>query len=735
MNILKMFGINTAAESLVPLQAPAPQAEAVSTTAQEALALTATRDATLVANRRPLIDYLAPYVTLDERGYPVRNAPHSLDRLTKDVDGLAQRFGQVANGGDAGYAHDIRTFLAGEGIRSPQVAKGNPAARLDQDESIRPASYVDRDITGKDLDWQSYKAPPHSAYIDLWGNAIWEGYKQYRERTFQLPLKRSESPKVVHKIPGQDSAITPAQMANYEAAVCRIHALHQEGWLLGRVATVEEISSVIGHRLEMSSNDILSTTLLPCKDSMIEMTLFHDGAPGILLDPSRARCEDLGLAIPKDIGTSGSGFINHKNPWGEKGPNLFAGVNDLRAQHELLQNLEAIAQFCGNTDNLRMTISFLQGLQWEIHNEWQQREGKIGRNKVRYNEITYYRGITGDLVTGLFVNRTASFFAEDLAALFIVQDHIRRTKGLFLPIFELDLKNNQLHELPPNDALLKIAGLATSRIQPIERLMPSLPKEEKSGIKREDFLQIRCRMGSFYATQIVADISDSIEFQLWLLAAEATHATRIKIIENRHLFFPTGFSRRSLRSYMGGQGSVRSSSDWVDFKFNRSCNIDKSQRIELQQLDSWVSPRFSILLRKSIQKILGITVTPTGDVHFVDKRDDFFRVSLPQGFDTDLHFAKTVSRAMQAALIFEVFGDNTKGIVWKIVDKIRKQIPDLGYVEDTSVTKGWHARLLYMIIDNMKDMILESPEMQKMVKFNSRLKEKRGAFPKIMSKL
>ncbi len=608
----------------------------------------------ILNNRAPLIDYLKNYIDLDEHGYPLGDENLSFNcsllktRLAEtpaDKALLKDLFFLVAAGGDAGYAHDMRALLSGQGIVSDQVTKGDNSMPLNSIAFSLP--YMPHSCVNRP-DFLANRAPTYiypDHYIDEWGNAIHLGHKKALQN--KAPL------------------LDLAQKMHYEVSIQRIEQLHRNGLLLARIGTDSEIKNHADHKPAPDKNELLSHTLLPEKNSVLRVRLYMPGS-GLLSDPLRVAQEDFGLAFHKMPFTAWTNFDKVHN-----GKFRVQGAKNLLTQRDFQQSLDTVVRAGGEID--RVEEKLINSDMWEFNYRPPEKGEKqnFGINRLNINETVIFSPKGGDVMIGLmyydtFFDRTSR--SHKLKKLFEAQAYIRLTTGRYLPIYEYNKPTNELFALHPSDVnipLKNIEDLSTLGISEqtvVDVYLPSFSEKNKD----EGVLQflIRQQLALFNLVR-----SENSSYSIDTLSLQ------IKTQNNRRPFFPT-FSFFS-QDYVYG-----------DFK------LKKLLQKELQTEET-LRKTFLALLQDNIKSVLGLTLI--SNEQSVTATVDFDKFLTPE-YAAKIECQKTLSKAMQSALEFNIFEEKTKETISQIVAAIRIRYPNFGY-------KNRQSR-------NKIDMILGSLQMQ-----------------------
>jgi hypothetical protein len=634
----------------------------------------------LIKLRKPLINELSKYFELDAMGYIVKekqgmSLSEAMKNDPKIETMLANIFYNVSFAGDAAYADDIRTALAGKNIASTQVAKDarDVEGKMVPDH-IRPVSITSaKSKINQPKEPEIYgKKKKGPAYIDKWGNAIWKGNKDFRKM-------------IQNKV--EDIKFTPAQLADYDRRVDRIRDLHKNGLLIGRVANTAEAKDFMGHRYNITSNDILSTTLWPKEGDPLVMKLFSEydkDTVGLLLDHTRAGEDNFGLSFSINAGTAGtnapkgSKFEQHKiDRKADMKTHDVRGANLLEAQHELLDKLSSEVRNGGSVDNLNIALkndgSGYLVTKADARTEAPSRSpsrfagasttqgGTQGGTQVLWNEQTFYRAIERDLFTGLFVKSDSDNFSKELKDLFVLQDRIRRKKGIYVPIFQFKGSTNQLEEIVPDKMLLNITG---AKVTPIEGRTSSFTKElAKAGITEDMALEMSNAIGndkgtieSLFELQLLMFNMKNVMGQITIpdTTNNVTSFKPVRILDNLHLVFPTIHKTKTAQA------------EHADSFFS-DADVKKIKTTPAME------DYFKKTLNHNFERFLGISIKD-GAVTFDKKNGELFDQSDLKKSD----FAKVLSRAVQSAVLFQIHGADTNQNMIAMVQEIRKTWPNIG---------------------------------------------------------
>lgn len=625
-------------------------------------------------SRLPVATYLQQFFQVDEWGYIigfVKNLEDIQKELRDDETKLADLFYQVANLGDASYAEDVRTALAGMDIASKPINK---------DGSDLVSSYVrsySLNCKGShnygSLDPKIFGKKNRPGYLGLWGYHIWRGNKEYKQSAV-------------------NKHTTPQQILSYLYRLDRIRYLHEQGLLVGRVADTGEVRDFIGHRYHMG-NDILSTTLWPKHMSPLQMQLFSEygkDTVGILLDPARVGKEDFGVSFQSNAATSGSGFQKHKKR------RQVDGTTSVFAQKQLLEVYDTSVSEGVSPYDLIVTPN-------EDHTNYDIKKkdsrgktedaftlygyGIFNKNVIYWNEQTYYRGIERDFFLGLFIKSDSDGFSEELKRLIRLQDKIRKSKSMYVPIFLFNGKTNQLEELVPDPLLLNILGLQGDVVPMLDRKSRFSKALEEAGITQEMALKMANSLSSktetiksLFDLQLLMFNMKDILGQIAIKKSDPhVHGftfESVRLIDNLHLVFPTIFQTQNPDAK---QKELHFTLDEV-----KTISQDPDLMTYLQTT-----------LTYNLKRFLGL--------HISKEKITFNRAALTLFDDKDVKkqdFAKVIARALQAAMLFKIYGDDTVFVIKSLIQEIRQDIPYLG-ITPTGI-----------------DMILGSLEIQEILSFH-----------------
>lgn len=626
------------------------------------------------AIRQKMMQYLAIYFELDEYGYiqGVKDE-NKLKEITQNEDKVAALFYEVANLGDAGYAESIRTTLLGLGVGASQVDKSNRNNKIK--DPNRPVSFVKESTRNGQNEPANHGKKSQPAYLDLWEQSIWSGYKDHRYKTY--PKKGVFASKI------KDTEFTAAQKADYQRRLQRVDDLHKQGWLIGRVAELAEVQAFAGHRYRMQ-NDILSTTLWPPKGANITLKLYSESgeAPvGILIDASRAGHEDFALGFHKNAFTVGTGYKNLKKA-GKSGG--FDGVETLKGQHDLYETLNGMAAQGASVSSIEPTVSAdKKSYQVPKANARGVTAAPTGRggaptpgqskNQLSHNEQTFYRGAERDIFLGFFVKSDSDDMPGALRNIILQQDRIRRTKGVYIPIFQFKGDSNQLEEIVPDALIIQLLGLegqveahpdAKSRLSTAlsdAGITGDIAKAASLAVKDKKFSDI---FRALFDMQFLMYNMKNIGGSLSVLekqghGAHVQHVYKqIRILDNLHLVFPTIHKTKNTAS-----------------ERQEHC-LTKGDLQNLQS-DPKLFQFFQLSIRNNLKRFLGIErELVSGKMTFDKKVLGMFDRNDPKRTD----FAQVLSRAMQAAVLFNVFGPAD---VHNIVASVRNELPYLGITPAT----------------------------------------------------
>jgi hypothetical protein len=637
-------------------------------------------------DRADIIKGLGYFFELDEFGYiqGVKDGVN-LQAISQQEEDFAKLFFNIANRGDAGYAESIRTTLLGLSIASSQVDKNNRNTKLL--DPYRPVNFVNNSTRTGRNEPPNHGKKGQSAYIDLWGQAIWDGYRQYRRKTYSKPL--------VAKI--QDTPFTPAQKAEYQRRLQRVRELHKWGWLVGRVAELEEVAAFAGHRYRMRANDILSTTLWPPTEANITLRLYSESgeAPvGILIDASRTGHDDFALGFSANAYTVGTGYAKLKSAGKSSG---IDGVVTLQGQHDLYEALNGMAAQGLSVTAIKPTVSADKSSYHVPKADARSAAAPTGRggtsasgqpkNQLPHNEQTFYRGAEREIFLSFFVKSDSDDMPSALRRIVLQQDRLRRGKGIYVPIFQFKGDSNQLEEIVADELVILLLGLkdqVTHHPEAKSRLSQALTDASiTNAIAAQAALSVknaRYQGGFLYSLfdiQLLMYNMRNLGGSLSVLEKQGQHHVykQIRLLDNLHLVFPTIHKTKNTTSER--QNYVLSKGD-------------------LQNLrrDTFLLQFFQLSIRNNLKRFLGIQVDGKGTVTFEKKVLKMFDSKDSKRTD----FAQVLSRAMQAAVLFDVFSQD---VVSHIVESIRKDLPYLGVTPANS------------------DMILGSCDMQEILTFRN----------------
>ncbi len=156
---------------------------------------------------------------------------------------------------------------------------------------------------------------------------------------------------------------------------------------------------------------------------------------------------------------------------------------------------------------------------------------------------------------------------------------------------------------------------------------------------------------------------------------------QIRIIDNLHLVFPTIHKTQN----------VTAQSPELFFTHADIVHIQGTPALQNY---------LALALKENFKRFLSVTVDGAGQVAFSGRALSLFDAKDPKHTD----FAKVLSRALQSAVLFNVFGDKTIEVVREITAQIRKELPVLG------------------LLPTGVDMLLGSVEMQAILEMQEKLK-------------
>jgi len=655
--------------------------------------------AALLNVRKPLIDELKKYFDLDDQGR-IKGFKSGVTeaQAEKALSGNEAKIGdlfyQVSLHGDAAYAEDIRTTLSGLNISSTPVDKdaGNPLGKAHNTALVRPVSFVKGKslLTGK-VDPATYNSGNQTkpAYITAWGNAIWMGNRDRRHK--ELNYQNTT-----------DKKISLSQLVDYEGRVKRIYDLHEKCELVCRVANTAEVKDFIGHRNNMG-NDILSTTQLPGKGFQLTIKLFCENAGdtvGLLLDPNRVGKQDFGVSFKENAVTYADGFQNNKSRIAGRPTKLHGikGADSFKAQQDLFAALEAAIKDGWSVNDLQITLK-PDGSGYDVKKPDARTGAVTAKSKqVLWNEQTIYRGISRDCFTAFFVKSESDNFSTELKQLFELQERTRAKKGMYIPIFQFKGSTNELEELIPDSLLLSITG--ATNVTPITNRKSRFSLElEKAGI--DEKMAINMSKAISVNDPALKTIKSLFDLQLLMfnmkdVTGKMTVAVEqpwggvsfdpVRVLDNLHLVFPTIHETQNTEAKQ--KKLFFSPADILKIKDKKNTDLSKY---------------LQTTLKYNLNRFLGISVNGS-NITFDKKSAELFSENDPKKLD----FAKVLSRAVQSAVLFQIYGNDTNETVKKMVEEVRKTWPNIG------ITPGGI------------DMILGSEEMQKILTDNGSKKDALG---------
>ncbi len=660
------------APPVIPVVIPPPPTPPAPPAPPVARLMSKSDETALLDAREPLTSVLKKYFVLDRLGYilKVRDDvdPTSIGLKLLADPSMFQHFYDVSRNGDAAFATDIRTTLAGMNIAPPPVARTAPGSTdlgTQLPPNVRPYSYVPGHgaVQGTDKP-PTHKHNKEGAYLGEWGLAIRLGYKDYRT---SLGVK-----------PRPDKVRMIAQRVDDERRVERAKKLYRDGWILGRVASLEEVRDFVKDRYHMG-NDILSTSLWPAEGSAVHMRLFieHGATVGIMLDPTRVGKEDYGVGFKQNAVTVGTGFLGHQHRKGSHGD----GVNNLGAQRDLFQVCHDVAQEGGDV-NLVEIHRRPDGSGYDVKKP-DVRGGAVQQpslhsSTVSHNEQTYNRGIEGDFFLGFFVKSESDNFARELTEVLELQDEIRRKQGISVPIFQLRGSTNTIEEIVPDELVLAVTGLA-GKVEPMDTKESSLSRELKEAeitVAMASSMFTTKETGSdavksLLALQLLMFNMRNLTGKMSVLPPGETTPQEVRLLDNLHLVFPTIHRTKN------------KDAEQPDLHFSPA-------DVQFILGHPEVANYLKASLKYNLKKFLGIEFGADGKVAFNPKNADLFDQTDVKKSD----FAKVLSRAMQCATLFQIYDADTEKSVRDIVQVVRAKWPHIGF-SPTSV-----------------DMILGSNEMQ-----------------------
>jgi len=492
-------------------------------------------------------------------GEPVKVLPNA-PLLSEDEEvRISKALYRLAAYGDAAYATSIRIILSSAGIISKQVDGDGEVVP----EDTRPNTYARIVLRGLDEPKGALEAKPKASVRkprkhrswDRFEHAIYSGYTEFRKNNLLIGNRVDEEDSddencLDDKGQMNDSVYTNSQLNDYQSRKKRISFLHEKGELFARVVDSQEIIKFAGYQYKWE-NTTLSTSVLPRKNSPIELKLFDNVNPnvngndpeiiGILIDPHRASKEDYGVTFYRNAGTRYNGFEKQAERRKDR-----CAANNWITQKELFVQLENMV-----AANLPIDEGYIKydkridGSGWDVRTN-AILDSTVESFEIRWNETTWYRGAERDLTLGLFVIGNLISACNELRELAKIQALIRQKKGLYLPIFRLNYKTNQLKEIVIDDIFLFMLGLrGVIKTPPTENLNLLSQRAEKAG------LDVRAMVSAYHNYNPYKTIRKIIDFQLMSFELqgpldtvnikEGNAVKEIRLIDNIHLVFPTVF--------------------------------------------------------------------------------------------------------------------------------------------------------------------------------------------------
>ncbi|RAP34157.1 hypothetical protein DID77_02045 [Candidatus Marinamargulisbacteria bacterium SCGC AG-439-L15] len=631
----------------------------------------------VLEKRDALIDLLKAYFKIDSNGYIVSPiSGKDLGDLNNNKD-LSRLFFEISRSGDAAYCHDIRVTLAGYNVSSDQVKKGTKEVVSDTTRPVSFTLYPDRGGTDDPSEFGNKKKP---AYIDAFANAIYRGYKDFRYKT-QGVVKTASKKK--------DKGHTNEQLLDYQRRCELVRERHKEGLLLGRVANLREVRDFAGHRYNMG-NDILSTTLWPREGSPLEIKLFCEygtDTVGLLLDTRRVGSENFGRGFKQNAVTVGSGFRHNKKTW-VRGAKTIEGQKELFRAYETgisdgqkLTDLIAGTKILADQSGFSVTMGKTDARSG-ARRRFMSADESESPNTIYWNEQTVYRGIESDILLGLFVKADSDSFAKSLKDMVLLQERLRRKKGIYVPIFQFKGKTNELEAIHPDALLLSIIGLKDEVPEKVGHKNFLSQQLEIAGISEDLACEVAKELNDLEEGNVVKSLLDLqlLLFNMKSMASELSvleksmhggyQYTQVRLLDNLHLAFPT----------------IHKTNNTDEGTKSRDLFFTK-KNVDFILGSPALSQFMRLAIRHNMSKFLGLRISE-GTISFDDTPMTLFNQKDPKKTD----FAKVCSRVMQVAVLFDVFKETTQ--VKACVDKIRESYPVLGILSDG------------------KDMILGSLEMQ-----------------------
>ena len=460
-----------------------------------------------------------------------------------------------------------------------------------------------------------------------------------------------------------------AALPDYTRRVRRIEVLFEKGYILGRVARLQEVQEFAVHNRYLMNNTTLSTSIWPARASPIEMTLYVEDSlatVGLLVDPFCVAQEDFANSFHENAFTVGSGFLGVKR--------RTDGCYTVRAQKELFDFLDTL---CRNGGDAR-TVAIHLG---DDRRRWvpevgHGRHGGGGRRgggqaiesstSVRHNEQCLYRPSVHDAFLGLFVKSNLVGFFGALKDVATLQCDILRARGLYVPIVLYDSKRNEMQEFVVDElthALLKSPANVVVRTGAAG---PLAEKMARAGLTRPMIdAAVACastRLRKAVEIQVLLFMAKSPGDKFALFEAN----TQVRVLDNLHLVFPTIWETKN------------TGSDVIDPDFALDVND-----LEVLARDDNLQHFFRRTLANACRMFLGVDSATL-------ELDDSVALEMYGRDDCMAEFARVVSRALQCLLLFRVDPD----LVGRVADRLRRRFPRLG------------------LLPSCVDMLLGSVEMQ-----------------------
>lgn len=611
----------------------------------------------------------SPYLRFDDQGNPVEVIHNQHGSFTQPLQmRIAIALYKLAEIGEGALANRIKIALASAGYLSPQVDGAGQAVN----DTIRPNTFQRiRQLTQTSHPSIAVESKNKIRYWDWFDFYIYQGMKACRRkflaRSSDYVNETDSDDEMLQSADKKDAHYNASHYEDYAWRKKRVDSLHQAGELLTRVVDAKEITQCFGYQYRLDNNS-LSTSLLPPRDNRVNMRLFIDGADAIclFLDGHCAASQDYGATFFRNAYTAGDGFLKQASRRTES--HASASLSDMR---QLFIDIDALLRSHPRLDytNLNIVPDNSNRGRWRVNVNG---NGTMTTNTPMYqmphNETTYYRPAERHMIIALGIKCNQIQYTGNLKKLVLIQSLLRTQKQIFLPIYRLDSKRNQLEEIVIGEMELAQLQL-TKQVVPYtrglqaDRSVSYFEKLMQQG--RISAADLSRAMSLAESSPRLAEITNIMMMSLHLNEATDTIGVyddkkgsleEVRLLDNMHLVFPGNFETANKNAY---RPELRFSE--ADIKRIKSNDVLKKV--------------YKILMFENLKKMVGIDFNqPRGQQFSLEKASLYDLNELPKGASlqlaTKVDYARVLTRVHRSFIGLELVDKTSINAVFREIQTI-----------------------------------------------------------------